>query len=101
MNLLLLLIALAMPQFLGILVHFRMKRFPKLACFTGFSITLILSLFLTLAVLFPPVEPTEPGQYVCGLAAMAAMIIILFLTGVAAIVSIIAQYYFYRKYRMS
>lgn len=97
-KLLVFLTALLLPQFLGLLVHFRIKRFPRLACLTGFLITSVLSLFLFNLVLFPAPEP-KPGEYVCGLAAMAVAVIILFFTGVQAFISIIAQYCFYRKYR--
>jgi hypothetical protein len=89
--------ALAIPQFLGLLVHYRMKRFPRLAYLAGFIITVGLSLFLLRAALFPP--PPKPGEYVCGLAAMAAVMITLFFTGIQVVVSIIAQYCFYRKSR--
>jgi hypothetical protein len=98
-NLLIFITALVLPQFLGLLVHFRIKRFPLLACHIGFAITSVLSLFLFRIVLFPSPETVKSGEYTCGLAAMAAVMIILFFTGVQAIFSIIAQYCFYRKYR--
>jgi hypothetical protein len=98
-NLLIFITALLLPQFLGLLIHFRIKRFPRLACLIGFVITSVLSLFLFRVVLFSTPEPVKSGEYVCGLAAMAAVMIILFFTGVQALFSIIAQYCFYRKYR--
>ena len=96
-NFLILFAALAIPQLLGLLVHYRMKRFPRLSYLTGFVITLGLSLFLLRAALFPP--PPAPEEYVCGLAVMGAVMAILFFTGIQAVVSVIAQYCFYRKHR--
>ncbi len=87
---------LALPQIIGLLISFRMKRFPKMAFLVGFAITLILSFYLLPIIFLPQVKP---GEYVCGLAAMASMIFILFFTGLQAVVSLIAQYCFYRKYK--
>jgi hypothetical protein len=87
---------LFLPQLIGLLVHFRMRRFPKLAYLAGFVTTVVLS-FSILPVIFSPPVP-KPGEYVCGLAAMTSIILILFFTGVQVVVSSIAQYCFYRKY---
>jgi hypothetical protein len=88
---------LALPQLIGLLVHFRMKRFPKLAYLVGFVTTIVLS-FSILPVIFSPPAP-KPGEYVCGLAAMASIMLILFFIGVQIVVSLIAQRCFYRRYR--
>lgn len=85
---------LALPQFLGLLVHFRMRNYPRLAYFIGFAITLIFS-FSILQIIFAPRREAE----MCGLGAMAAIVFILFFISVQAIVSIAAQSWFRYKYR--
>lgn len=79
---------LFLPQFLGILVHYRMKRFPRLAYLLGFLLTTILSFFLLLAI-FP--KPTQEETGGCGLWVMSMAIFVLFFTSLQIIGSLFAQ----------
>jgi hypothetical protein len=83
---------LMMPQLLGLLVHFRMKNHPRLAYFVGFAVTMIFSLSVLKIIFAPPMDTR-----MCGLGALAALVIILFFLGVQAVVSVGAQYWFYKK----
>ena len=86
---------LFLPQFLGLLLHFRLRRFPVLASYLGFWLTIISSFFLLIVTL----KPEQSANEVCGLGMMAVMMITLFFTTVQAVISAIAQFWFYRKYR--
>ena len=91
-----------LPQLLGVLVYFRMRRFPKLAHLTGFLLTTLFSFFLLLTTLFT-IYPSQaqPGEHVCGLYAMAIGMMVLFLTTVQIILSLIAQSLLFKRYRNS
>ena len=79
---------LFVPQFLGVLVHYRMKRFPKFAYLIGFLLTTILSFYLMVAVFVPKVQPDER---VCGLGSMAMITSVLFFTFLQIIGGLFAQ----------
>ncbi|MCD9187302.1 MAG: hypothetical protein LUM44_12780 [Pyrinomonadaceae bacterium] len=85
---------MAIPQILGILVHFRMKKFPRAAYFVGFAITM-LATFSLLTIIFVP----EKSEEMCGLGAMAVAFFILFFLLLQAVASIIAQLVFRSRYR--
>ena len=79
---------LFLPQFLGILVHYRMKQFPRLAYSVGFMLTTILSFFLLLAISPNPLQERFDG---CSLCIMIMLIFPVFFTFFQMIVSIIIQ----------
>ncbi len=85
---------LALPQFLGLLVHFRMRNYPRLVYFVGFAITMISS-FSLLQIIFLPRSNNET----CGLVTMAGMVFILFFMSIQLVVSLATQNWFHRKYR--
>jgi cbb3-type cytochrome oxidase subunit 1 len=78
---------LFLPQFLGILVHYRLKKFPELAYIVGFLLTTILSFYLLIAVFMPKVEQNES---MCGGAAIT-VIFVVFFTFLQIIGSLFAQ----------
>jgi hypothetical protein len=92
---------MVLPQLLGVLVHFRMKQFPRLAYFAGFLLTTIFSFFLILTILNIYYSPkVEPGEHVCGLYGMAIAFMFLFLISAQIVLSIFAQFLFrYLKWR--
>lgn len=81
---------LFLPQFLGILVHYRMKRFPRLAYSVGFMLTTIVSFYFMVAVF---VIKATPGEYVCGLGGMVVGFLILFFTSIQMFISVMAQFW--------
>lgn len=85
---------LFLPQFLGLLVHYRIKSFPKLAHLTGFLLTTILSFFLLFIVFTSPKINESPT---CGLGVMAEVFLVLFFTTIQIIVSLINQFWIYKK----
>ncbi len=87
---------LFLPQFLGILVHYRMKRFPKLAYSVGFLLTTILSFFLLLAISPNPLQERYDG---CSLCIMIMLIFPVFFTFLQIIISIIIQSEIQNRFR--
>ncbi len=79
---------LFLPQFIGVLVHYRMRGFPRIAYFVGFFLTTIFSFYLMITVFAIRVQPDEQ---VCGLGAMAEGFLILFFTSIQMFVSVFAQ----------
>ena len=79
---------LFLPQFLGVLVHYRIKKFPTLAYFVGFILTTILSFFLLLAISPKPSQEKFDG---CSLCIFAMLIFPVSFTFLQIIVSVIIQ----------
>jgi hypothetical protein len=85
-----------LPQFLGVLVYFRLKRYPELGHLVGFLLTTIFSSFI-LVLLSKPSVQIESHQ--CGVASFAIVIFILFFTCIQMFFSLIAQVLLYKRYR--
>ncbi len=86
---------LFLPQFLGVLVHFRTIKFPKITGLIGFLITTVLS-FLILCSVFLPLD--RSNEQMCGTGSAMLGIFILFLTGIQISVSLVVQMFlFWRK----
>ncbi|MBX7170071.1 MAG: hypothetical protein K1X72_03865 [Pyrinomonadaceae bacterium] len=86
---------LFLPQFLGVLVHFRTSKFPKITSLIGFLMTTVLS-FLLLCSVFLPLN--QSNEQMCGTGSGMFALFILFLTGIQIFVSLVVQIFlFWRK----
>ena len=100
-NLFLFFSVLALPQLLGVLVYFRIRRFQNLlAHLVGFLIPPALYFYFSwlLFVYLPHKDHAEEG---CGMAAVAAGFIVLIGTGAQIIFSLIAQLVLRSRHRAS
>jgi hypothetical protein len=94
-NISLLLSALTLPHFLGVLVLLRTRRYPKLAPFVGFLITTISSFFLLKLLIVKPA--TAADENMCGMGFLADMVLLLMLTFIQSAISFATQIYIYSK----
>ncbi len=98
-TLLLLFSTFALPQLLGVLLYFRLTRWPRwLALSLGILTPVILFLFLSPLFFFAGLrEAAARGEVTCGLPAMAATFMVLAGTVVQFVVALIIQLWLFKK----
>lgn len=98
-TLLLLFSTFALPQLLGVLLYFRLARWPRWLAFTlGISTPVILFFFLSQLFFFAGLrEAAARGEVTCGLPAMAATFMVLAGTVVQIVVALTVQLWLFKK----
>jgi len=92
---------LLVPQLLGVLTYFRLKRFHLLAHLVGFLVPPLLFLYLAGVIVLSSAtrEAQSRGEEVCGTFAGMMMLAILFGTGLQAAFSLGTQITLHSRHR--
>jgi hypothetical protein len=98
-RLLLLIGTFVFPQLLGVLLHFRLTRFPRWIAFTlGVLTPTALFFFLAPSFFFAGLREAQlKGEVTCGMPAAAAAFLVLLGTVAQVFVSLLVQGYLFSK----
>ena len=88
-----------LPQLLGVLLYFRLTRFPRwLAHGLAFLTPAVLFFYLSPLFFFEGLREAQlSGKVTCGMPALGATVMVLFGTAAQVFVSLVVQLYLFRR----